>query len=58
MAARGKRGQCQGHLGLWAEFALLNHSCTANAVSYTVEDRMVVRASRHIQQARAPSLLP
>jgi hypothetical protein len=42
----------QGHLGLWLDFSMLNHSCWNNAVHFTIEDRMVVRAARTIRRVR------
>lgn len=29
---------------------MLNHSCSCNAVNFTIEDRMIVRASRNIKK--------
>jgi len=49
LAASAARGEgASGHLGLWPEFALLNHSCAPNAANWTVGDRMVVRAAAPI----------
>ncbi|KAF5841876.1 hypothetical protein DUNSADRAFT_10582 [Dunaliella salina] len=48
--ARGK--ELVGHVGLYPQFSLFNHSCVPNAVNYTVGPGhvMVVRAARHIPQ--------
>ena len=39
-------------MGLWPEFALLNHSCAPNSINYPLHlagpRYMVVRAARHI----------
>lgn len=29
---------------------MLNHSCSCNAINFTIEDRMIVRASRNIKK--------
>lgn len=37
LAACAARGEAvTGHIGLWPEFALLNHSCVPNAVNYVI----------------------
>ncbi|GLC35445.1 hypothetical protein PLESTB_000206400 [Pleodorina starrii] len=67
LAACECRGeQPRGHIGLWPEFALFNHSCAPNTINYVVGEAMVVRASRHIKAGEEvticylgrPQLLP
>ncbi|KXZ47298.1 hypothetical protein GPECTOR_36g24 [Gonium pectorale] len=67
LAAAACRGEePRGHIGLWPEFALLNHSCAPNAVNFVVGDAMVVRACRPIRAGEEvtisylgrPQLLP
>ncbi|KAG2452349.1 hypothetical protein HYH02_003373 [Chlamydomonas schloesseri] len=63
-AARGE--EPRGHIGLWPEFAMLNHSCAPNTVNYVVAGSMVVRAVAPIAQGEEvticylgrPQLLP
>ncbi len=65
MTLASKRSS-QAHLGLWLDFAMFNHSCVNNAVNWTLEDKMIVRASRNIEKVCAqasgvksyPSLSP
>lgn len=33
------------HLGLWPEYAVMNHECSPNAVHLVVGDRLLVRAT-------------
>eukprot|EP00877_Chromochloris_zofingiensis_P014428 jgi/Chrzof1/9239/Cz03g40310.t1 len=39
-----------GHVGVWPQFALLNHSCAPNTINYVLGDKMVVRAVQNIPQ--------
>ncbi|KAG2497109.1 hypothetical protein HYH03_004700 [Edaphochlamys debaryana] len=56
----------RGHIGLFPEFAMLNHSCAPNTVNYCVGDAMVVRAVAPIKAGQEvticylgrPQLLP
>ncbi|GIL75583.1 hypothetical protein Vretifemale_5332 [Volvox reticuliferus] len=67
LAACECRGeQPRGHIGLWPEFALFNHSCAPNTTNYVIGDSMVVRACRPIRTGEEvticylgrPQLLP
>ncbi|GLI61856.1 hypothetical protein VaNZ11_004364, partial [Volvox africanus] len=67
LAACECRGeQPRGHIGLWPEFALFNHSCAPNTSNYVIGDSMVVRACRPIKTGEEvticylgrPQLLP
>lgn len=33
-SAAMRREQPRGHIGIWPEFAFLNHSCMPNAINY------------------------
>ncbi|KAL6759033.1 hypothetical protein V8C86DRAFT_2583575 [Haematococcus lacustris] len=39
-----------GFIGVWAEFALMNHSCAPNTAIAVVQDRMLVHAGRDLEQ--------
>ncbi|GFH32152.1 SET domain-containing protein, partial [Haematococcus lacustris] len=39
-----------GFIGVWAEFALMNHSCAPNTAITVVQDRMLVHAGRDLEQ--------
>ncbi|EFJ50256.1 hypothetical protein VOLCADRAFT_104069 [Volvox carteri f. nagariensis] len=57
LAACECRGeQPRGHIGLWPEFALLNHSCAPNTTNFVIGGSMVVRACRRIKAGE--ELLP
>ncbi|MEW5298807.1 MAG: hypothetical protein WDW38_000452 [Sanguina aurantia] len=47
LAATMSRGEpLQGHLGLWPDFSMINHSCLPTALNYVMaRDTMVVRAA-------------
>lgn len=50
LAAAACRGeQPRGHIGLFPEFALFNHSCAPNAINFVVGRSMVVRAAEPIK---------
>ncbi|GFR47403.1 hypothetical protein Agub_g9120 [Astrephomene gubernaculifera] len=57
LAASACRGEePRGHIGLWPEFALLNHSCAPNTVNFVVGGAMVVRAVRNIRAGEEVSI--
>ncbi len=41
-----------GHVGLWPAAAMLNHSCSPNAVAYAIGDRLVSTREPARQQDR------
>ena len=47
-AAPARGDDLSAFVGLWPEFALLNHACMPNAVAALVGDRLVVRAASTI----------
>ncbi|KAG1662897.1 hypothetical protein FOA52_009680 [Chlamydomonas sp. UWO 241] len=49
-AAAALRGEpVSAHIGVWPEFAMLNHSCSPNAINYALGSRaLVVRAATHV----------
>ncbi len=53
LAACAVRGEApRGHIGLWPEFSLFNHSCAPNAVNFVVGGAMVVRAVAPIREGQ------
>eukprot|EP00798_Chlamydomonas_sp_ICE-L_P021169 gene21169-28065_t len=46
-----------GHIGLWPEPALINHSCAPNATHFVIGDRLMVRATEEIPQGGGDSEL-
>ncbi len=38
--------RCAQVMGVWPHYAMLNHSCTPNSVSYSHQGMLVTRASR------------
>lgn len=43
-----KRTSSQGHVGLWPAFSMLNHSCSPNASTLLLGDRLAVTATEDI----------
>lgn len=50
LAAAALRGvEPVGHIGVWPEFSLLNHSCSPNTIHWVLGDTMVVRCATPIK---------
>uniref|UniRef100_A0A7R9VHC9 SET domain-containing protein n=1 Tax=Chlamydomonas euryale TaxID=1486919 RepID=A0A7R9VHC9_9CHLO len=49
-ACEARQEDDSAYVGLWPEYALLNHSCAPNTSATLVGDRLVIRASRAIER--------
>ncbi|GAX85031.1 hypothetical protein CEUSTIGMA_g12451.t1 [Chlamydomonas eustigma] len=48
--------ESKGHIGLWPEAALINHSCAPNATCYAVGQQLVIRVTEEIPSGQEVTL--